>query len=573
MSSVETVTPRSKTALRFGVICGAALQAWQAEVIRQLLAVDGVQPVLVLIEAQRRAGFQRFLRRLRPRTLLFQLYAGRLSRPIASRAVPPASVLGAVPQVKSGSRTRRGAAGAPELDFILHFGACSPAPDMLGAARYGVWSFRHGEGARSQQVPPAFMEVFRGAPATKAVLQRVTDNSVSCVVLREGRLRTVRHSYGKNFDHVSFESAAWAADVCRDILRGKADYLEAPPRATAGTATAAPGNTEMVGFWLRLARTFVGRLLEQTVLWDSWNVAMVDQPAAAFLSAAPELPVRWLRPLSRRHFLADPFGVWRAGRLHLLAEEFDYGTGLGVISQSTLDGSTDAVLRPAIRPGVHASYPYPVEHGAELYCVPETYQAREAALYTAVAFPHIWQRERALLTGIAAVDSTVLSYDGRWWLFCTDQDRGPDHRLFIWHALDLLGPWQPHRGNPVKCDITSARPAGTPFVADGVLYRPAQDCSVTYGARVVIHRVVELTPDSFREEPVVWIEPDPNGPYPHGLHHLASAGDVTLIDGKRRRVIPTAAARLLVESVMRLTHRPDLPAAVTKRPPYDEESE
>ena len=40
----------------------------------------------------------------------------------------------------------------------------------------------------------------------------------------------------------------------------------------------------------------------------------------------------------------------------------------------------------------------------------------------------------------------------------------------------------------VKTDVRSARPAGTPFVYQGELYRPAQDCSRTYGGSIVIHR-------------------------------------------------------------------------------------
>jgi len=68
-------------------------------------------------------------------------------------------------------------------------------------------------------------------------------------------------------------------------------------------------------------------------------------------------------------------------------------------------------------------------------------------------------------------------------LFFTDADDGPLTKLRVWFADDLLGSWCPHPGNPVKPDIRSARPAGTPFVHDGALYRPAQDCSRTYGAR------------------------------------------------------------------------------------------
>jgi hypothetical protein len=94
----------------------------------------------------------------------------------------------------------------------------------------------------------------------------------------------------------------------------------------------------------------------------------------------------------------------------------------------------------------------------------------------------------------------------------------------------------PHATNPVKVDAGSSRPAGTPFVHGGELYRPAQDCSKTYGRRIVLNRVIKLTVSEFEEERAAVVNPDSNGPYPHGLHTISSvlnAPNVTLIDGKR----------------------------------------
>jgi hypothetical protein len=179
------------------------------------------------------------------------------------------------------------------------------------------------------------------------------------------------------------------------------------------------------------------------------------------------------------------------------------------------------------------SYPYLFEHKGEIYCIPEIYQAREVCLYKAEEFPHKWVKVATLIKNIAAVDSTVFEYQGRWWLTCSDFDQDPFLTLFVWHAPDLFGPWEPHACNPVKIDIGSARPAGTPFVHNGQLYRPAQDSSKAYGGRIIVNRVVRLTPTEFKEEQVAVIEPEKNGPYPDGVHTISSVGNFTLIDGKR----------------------------------------
>ena len=59
----------------------------------------------------------------------------------------------------------------------------------------------------------------------------------------------------------------------------------------------------------------------------------------------------------------------------------------------------------------------------------------------------------------------------------------------------------------------------------------------------MLNRVLELNLRRFVEEEVARIEPDPHGPYPHGLHHFVPYGDLTIIDGKRYRFDSATVAR------------------------------
>ncbi len=118
-------------------------------------------------------------------------------------------------------------------------------------------------------------------------------------------------------------------------------------------------------------------------------------------------------------------------------------------------------------------------------------------------------------------------------MFTGDHADQDEAKLFVFHAADLHGPWMPHALNPVKCDLRSSRPAGTPFIGeDGALYRPAQDCSRVYGGAVAVNRVTRLTPHEFEEVITTHLRPDLEGPCPDGLHTLSAAGDLTLVDGK-----------------------------------------
>jgi hypothetical protein len=267
--------------------------------------------------------------------------------------------------------------------------------------------------------------------------------------------------------------------------------------------------------------------------------------------------IEWFAWPRRHEFLADPFGVIRDGKLTVLCEYLDQRHPRGVIVASDERGSAASRAPVQIGPDepVHLSYPYLLEVDGKLLCVPETHEAREVALYELVEFPNRWRKVVTLLRDRPLVDATPFFFGGLWWLAASEvASKGKTSELHLWWATKLEGPWTAHTQNPVKVDVRSARPGGTPFVHEGVLYRPAQDCSTTYGRRIVVNRVLELTPEQFREETAAAFEPDKTGPFPAGLHTLSAVGDYTLIDGKRFLFVPhefLRTARFLWAAVTR----------------------
>lgn len=234
--------------------------------------------------------------------------------------------------------------------------------------------------------------------------------------------------------------------------------------------------------------------------------------------------------------LADPFGLVRDDRLFMLCEEFDpFSKGKIICYEETGDHSFSK-YQVSLEFPFHVSYPYLVESGGEVYCVPETNQAHEVALYRATDFPRAWERTATLIEGFRGADPTIFRLNNTWWLACVNEDDEPWRKLYLWHSKELLGPWEPHSANPVKTDATSSRPAGTPFYFEGDLYRPAQDCSQGYGRRIVINRVRKLTTEKFEEEEATILNP-PSTLYPNGVHTLSSVEGYTLIDGRRLRYV------------------------------------
>ena len=264
-----------------------------------------------------------------------------------------------------------------------------------------------------------------------------------------------------------------------------------------------------------------------------WNIGIVRAPISRFLEPNFRPHVQWFPTLSRDEYFADPFGVVQEGHVRVYCERLNRHAGKGGIGVTEWPEVTIAPRwTPVVDMPQHTSNPFIFTSEGRTYCVPETSRSREGVLFEVPPPPSMWKRVAVLLRDFPGVDNTIIRHDGRWWLFCTGE-AAPDRDLLIWYADDLLGPWQAHARNPVKSDVSSSRPGGTPFVWDGSLYRPAQDCSLTYGGRVVINEVQRLTPDEFRERVIAKVEPNRSGPFPLGVHTLSSVGQTTLIDGFR----------------------------------------
>ena len=128
---------------------------------------------------------------------------------------------------------------------------------------------------------------------------------------------------------------------------------------------------------------------------QDWNVGIVDEPICAFLEPDAKPGVRWFPPLGRGKYLADPFGIVKEGEAYVFCEEFDYGSYKGVITRITLsEDGRPASRRVAIETPFHISYPYLFEWQGNVYCVPETHEAREIALFKASESADSWTPNR-----------------------------------------------------------------------------------------------------------------------------------------------------------------------------------
>lgn len=543
------MNPEQPRTLRFGVMCRPeGLPAFAVQIIRSLTESKLAIPVLLIVDPE--PFILSDLKTKIKKALRFQGNLWHLQSELFPIREIPAhkvssldSVLNGVPQVTckveyKGKYSQHFAVSDIDriqherLDFILKFAFGIIRGPILNAALHGVWSFHHDNEQRYRGGPPAFWEIQRGDPVTGALLQRLTERLDGGVVLKKCYVSTDSRSYRKNLNRILLASVHMPGAVCRDILNDEADYVSAAASKTTAPIFKAPNDVQMVQFYFQVIKGWLKYKIENHRC-EMWDVGMVHQPITKFLDTEFKPTVRWSGFKHSSRYLADPFLVFQSGKTTVLCEQFDYCGERGWISEIEFfeDGKSSSP-RTLIDEGIHMSYPYIFPYDGESYCCPESAPQAHVPLYRFNRNLGRWEKVARLLEGIDVVDATIFEHDGRWWLMHSLASERGAWGLHIWYASSPLGPWTAHPGNPVKIDVSGARPAGRPFAHEGALYRPAQDCSLSYGSALVIHRILKLSPIAFLEEQVRRIEPDKAGPYPDGLHTLNGVDGLSVIDSK-----------------------------------------
>jgi hypothetical protein len=243
-------------------------------------------------------------------------------------------------------------------------------------------------------------------------------------------------------------------------------------------------------------------------------------------------------------FLADPFGYLDDGcHIHLFAEVYDRRRNIGEICHLTYDGKSFTEPTPVLKSAHHLSYPFVFIHDGSTFVAPEHSGARDFSTFVIGCDGNLVGK-RTIVGDLPLLDGTLLFKGDTYWLFALDETVTRNTDLHIYFADSLDGPWQAHPMNPVKSDVRSARPAGTPFFHEAKLYRPGQDCSTHYGRAITVSRVDELTRTTYRETRVSEIQPA-DRQYGYGLHTIAQVGDSTLVDGARLKPVYPLLSRAL----------------------------
>lgn len=379
---------------------------------------------------------------------------------------------------------------AHEIDVLIRLGFRILRGEVLRSARYGVWSYHHGDNLVNRGGPAGFWEVFDENPLTGSILQVLTEDLDGGEVLYRSWSATVRTSVNHSRSNYYWKSLSFVPRMLEELHRvGAAEFAarvrrrnRAPDLFSEALFTA-PGNLQMARLLIRRAWTYLTRRLYWRLFYEQW-ILLYD--ARSGISGSPRRFKELVPPKDR--FWADPHVLERDGRHWVFLEEFPYRAAKGHISVLEFDEKgrpVDAAPREVLSRPYHLSYPFLFEYRGELFMLPETIANRTVEVYRCVEFPCRWELHTTLMRDVDAVDATLFEHNDRWWMFVSLRENpgaSTHDELFLFHASHpLSGTWTPHPENPIVSDVRRARPAGAVFWKEGAIYRPAQDCSEHYG--------------------------------------------------------------------------------------------
>jgi hypothetical protein len=264
------------------------------------------------------------------------------------------------------------------------------------------------------------------------------------------------------------------------------------------------------------------------------------------------LSFKWLPLNGSGKSIADPF-LFRSkeGELNIIYEDFSmvdlnkYGT----LEMFTLSEEFNIIAAQKILDTKsHISYPFVFKENETTYIIPESRKKNKVSIFEYDFDTNSLKNEKVLIDNCPLLDSTILKYHDKYWLFATLGDNLYDHsKLYIYYADNLHGPYTAHPKNPVKFSLKSSRPAGNFIVVDGEIYRPSQNCEMHYGHSITINKIIKLDEFEYIEQPHLELSAEKGSGFNEGLHTINILDDIIVIDGIRMVFKPFLKGQLFFQ--------------------------
>ena len=400
------------------------------------------------------------------------------------------------------------------MDIVVNFTSKKIGNVPSELSNIGILKFDFGDKSKGYGVPPGFWEVINedGETAFELIMNCPNKEKLSlyyCTSITKFKSVTITNN-----------NYLWKAStiLTREIEK---IYKYGPDEFKHHITTrkinenylgqlGIPSNLKMIFLAFKMAIRVVKEFISQRLNYKQWVILINFKKGQTGLWNF-DCFKRILPPKDR--YWADPFLINKNNKFYIFLEELLYANKKGYISVMEVDeqGNYTQPVK-VIEEDFHLSYPFLLEDNGELYMIPESCQHKDVRLYKCLEFPYNWELKKVLMKDVIAVDSTILNYNNKYWMFTNmagHEGTSTYDELFLFYADQITSDkWIPHPQNPIVTDVKNARPAGQFFWNDNKLYRPAQNCSIHYGYGIQINEIVELSETNYKERTVRSVLPD-----------------------------------------------------------------
>ncbi len=265
---------------------------------------------------------------------------------------------------------------------------------------------------------------------------------------------------------------------------------------------------------------------------NRWSLAFFDEKALPEVLRGNFACVNWMKYNLKDRWFADPFILSVSDdEIVVLVEELSYTINRGRLAKLIVDPRTYNLkeYKIILDKDTHLSFPMILRDGKDVVIIPENSASGKSMAYR-------YNVKNDELTEIAVVcdrpltDATVFDIGDKSFMFATSlpDPNGRTLEIFNFDKSQLNA--TPH--SVVKFSAPIARNAGIPFLFNGRLIRPAQDCDGAYGRGVILQEL-EYLPlvDKFQFKTIGEIYPFAFR-YNLGLHTLNCHQGMFVIDGR-----------------------------------------
>lgn len=428
---------------------------------------------------------------------------------------------------------------AYNIDIILRHEFNIIKGEILDAAKYGIWSFHHGDNSINRGGPPGFWEIVLKNPTIGVTLQKLTPELDGGYIIDKA-FYNIHWSF-VNTRNIIYESSV--VMLFKNIKKISGENLQLQKSTVYYNPLYKIPKPRflfkyLINFYSSLFEIISRKIQYELfgIRYNCWTLFIGE--GNFFDSTLFRLKPT---PLPKHEFWADPFILNHKGNNYAFFENYNYKKKKGKISCGKIINNEITDVVDVIENSYHLSFPFIFKHDNEIFLMPESEANNRLEIYKCIDFPSHWELHATAFEGEKILDPIIYTdKNNNKWLFLNKVygKKIPmnNSELYIYKINSMdLSDLIPHKNNPVIIDSRVARNGGPIFEYQNQVYRPSQvNVDGIYGKGLNVNKINKLTIDEYVEETVITTYPN----FKKGLsamHHLHQSKGLFIIDAAYKK--------------------------------------